>query len=309
MRHAFDADHISAIDNTTRRLMAEEGRPLSVGFFFSLGHSSVVFALTLLLSIGFRTLGAQTRDANSSLHSVASIVGTSVSGSFLYLIAGLNLAILISIVRALVDLRQGKYDELQLERRLEARGFMNRVFGQLSRRIDSPPKMYFIGILFGLGFDTATEVALLIMSGTAVASGLPIYSILSLPLLFAAGMTTFDTIDGCFMNVAYGWAFARPIRKVYYNFTITALSVAAALFIGSIEILGLLPAQLHWSGRVWSFFEHFDMNTAGFALVGLFIATWTVALGVWHFGRLEERWEIAALRARASREAVDDAAI
>ena len=161
--------------------------------------------------------------------------------------------------------------------------------------------MYPVGILFGLGFDTASEVALLVLSGTAVASGLPFYAILSLPILFAAGMSTFDTIDGCFMNFAYGWAFARPIRKVYYNITITGLSVGVAFLIGTIEILSLLPSELHWNGSVWTFFERFNINTAGFVIVGLFVVTWAVALSIWHFGHIEARWDASAIRARASR--------
>jgi high-affinity nickel-transport protein len=240
MRHAFDADHISAIDNTTRKLMAEGKRPLSVGFFFSLGHSSVVFALTVVLNLGIRSIASQVRSNGSRLHQVTQVVGTSVSGTFLYLIAALNVVILVSIVRVFLDMRRGKYDDEQLEAQLNQRGLMNRFFGPLARRIDTPWKMYPIGVLFGLGFDTATEVALLVLSGTAVASGLPFWAILSLPVLFAAGMSLFDTLDGCFMNFAYGWAFARPIRKVYYNITITGLSVVVGSFIGTVELLGLV---------------------------------------------------------------------
>ena len=176
---------------------------------------------------------------------MTNIVGTGVSGFFLYLIAALNVVILVSILRVFMEMRRGLYDDEQLEEQLNKRGLMNRFFGPLARRIDTPWKMYPIGVLFGLGFDTASEVALLVLSGTAVASGLPFYAILALPLLFAAGMSLFDTLDGCFMNFAYGWAFARPIRKVYYNITITALSVAAAFLIGTIELLGLLPSEIH----------------------------------------------------------------
>jgi high-affinity nickel-transport protein len=307
MRHAFDADHIAAIDNTTRKLMAEGKRPLSVGFFFSLGHSTVVFALSVLLNVGIRSLDSQVKNSGSGLHSVTGIVGTSVSGTFLYLIAGLNVVILVSIVRVFLDLRRGRYDDAELEEQLNKRGLMNRFFGPLARRIDSPWKIYPIGILFGLGFDTATEVGLLVLSGTAVASGLPFYAALSLPIIFAAGMSLLDTIDGCFMNFAYGWAFARPIRKIYYNITITALSVVVAFAIGTIEFLGLLPSELNWGGSVWHFFETFNINTAGFAIVGLFVVTWVVALSIWRFGRIEERWDAAALAARAdgSGSAVD----
>ncbi|MGH9107308.1 MAG: HoxN/HupN/NixA family nickel/cobalt transporter [Acidimicrobiales bacterium] len=299
MRHAFDADHISAIDNTTRKLMAEGKRPMSVGLFFSLGHSTIVFVMAVLLNFGIRSLDAQVKNGNSGLHNLTGIVGTSVSGVFLYIIAVLNIIILVSIVKVFMGLRRGLYDDQTLEEQLNKRGLMNRFFGPLARRIDTPWKMYPIGVLFGLGFDTATEVALLVLSGTAVASGLPFYAILSLPILFAAGMSAFDTIDGCFMNFAYGWAFARPIRKVYYNITITGLSVAVAFIIGTIEILGLLPSELNWNGSVWSWFEKFNINTAGFIIVGLFVATWAIALSIWYFGHIEARWDAAAGQAQA----------
>lgn len=290
MRHAFDADHISAIDNTTRKLMSEGKRPLSVGFFFSLGHSSVVFLLAVILNFGIKALNRAVDDGGSSLHTTTGIIGTSVSGTFLYIIAIINLIILVSILRVFRDLREGRYDEAELEEQLNKRGLMNRFFGPLARRIDTPWKMYPIGFLFGLGFDTATEVALLVLSGTAVAGGLPFYAVISLPLLFAAGMSTFDTTDGMFMNFAYGWAFAKPVRKVFYNITITALSVAVAFVIGTIEILGLLGSDLHFNDWFWNFFANFDINRAGFFIVGVFVVTWAVALSVWHFGHIEDRW-------------------
>jgi high-affinity nickel-transport protein len=299
MRHAFDADHIAAIDNTTRKLMSEGKRPLSVGFFFSLGHSSVVFALSVLLNFGIRSLDKQVRNGHSGLHNITGIVGTSISGTFLYLIAALNVVVLVSIGKVFMDLRQGRYNDDELEEQLNKRGLMNRFFGPLAARIDTPWKIYPIGVLFGLGFDTATEVGLLVLSGDAVANGLPFYAILALPILFAAGMSILDTIDGCFMNFAYGWAFARPIRKIYYNITITGLSVFVAFAIGTIEFLGLLPSELNWGGSVWHFFESFNINTAGFAIVGVFVVTWAVALSIWRFGRIEEKWDAAALRARA----------
>ncbi len=296
MRHAFDADHISAIDNTTRKLMADGKRPLSIGFFFSLGHSTVVFVMTILLNIGIRSLDAQVKNGNSTFHGIGNLVGTVVSGTFLYVIAALNLVILVSIVRVFFQLRQGLFDEQELEEQLDKRGMMNRFFGGLSRRIDQPWKIYPIGVLFGLGFDTATEVALLVISGSAVASGLPPYAILSLPILFAAGMSLFDTLDGCFMNFAYGWAFSRPIRKVFYNIVITGLSVVAAFLIGTVEVLGLLDDELHFRGRLWADLSRFNINTAGFFIVGLFALTWLVASVVWRFGKVEERWDNAALR-------------
>ncbi len=301
MRHAFDADHISAIDNTTRKLMAEGKRPLSVGFWFSLGHSSVVFALAVLLNFGIRFLNSQVKNNSSALHHWTNIIGTSVSGTFLYLIAILNIVILVSITKVFFSIRRGVYDEAALEIQLNQRGLMNRFFGSMARRIDKPWKMYPIGVLFGLGFDTATEVALLVLSGTAVASGLPFWAILSLPILFAAGMSLFDTLDGCFMNFAYGWAFSRPIRKVYYNIVITTLSVGIALFIGTIELFGLLGQELNLRGSVWDWLGEFNINQAGFIIVGVFVVVWAVALAVWRFGRVESRWEAAAERSRQRR--------
>jgi high-affinity nickel-transport protein len=291
MRHAFDADHIAAIDNTTRKLVGEGQRPLSVGFFFSLGHSSVVFVLAVLLNFGLRDVDAQVRDGGSGLHTVTGIVGTCVSGFFLFLIAAFNLVVLAGIIRVFRQMRGGAYDDEELEEQLNKRGLMNRFLGPLARRVDTPWKIYPIGFLFGLGFDTATEIALLVLAGTAVAGGLPFYAILSLPILFAAGMSLFDTADGCFMNFAYDWAFAKPVRKVYYNLTITGLSVFVAVFIGAVELLGLLAQDTSLSGSFWSFMAGFNINTAGLFIVGVFVVTWVVALCIWHFGRIEQKWE------------------
>jgi nickel/cobalt transporter (NiCoT) family protein len=299
MRHAFDADHIAAIDNTTRKLVGEGQRPLSVGFFFSLGHSSVVFVLALLLNLGIRALDEQVKNAGSQLQHTTNIVGTLVSGFFLFLIAAMNIVILAGILKVFREMRAGRYDDQELERQLNNRGLMNRFLGPLARRVDAPWKMYPIGFLFGLGFDTATEVALLVLAGTAVVSGLPFYAVLSLPILFAAGMSLFDTADGCFMNFAYDWAFARPVRKVYYNLTITALSVFVAVFVGAVEILGLLGQESNLTGSGWSWLANFNINTAGFVIVGVFVVTWVVALGIWHFGKLEQRWENGAAGATA----------
>jgi high-affinity nickel-transport protein len=299
MRHAFDADHIAAIDNTTRKLVQDGKRPMSVGFFFSLGHSTIVFALALSLNFGIRALDSQVKNDSSGLHNITGIIGTTVSGTFLYLIALLNLVVLVSIVKVFRQMRQGRYSDEELERRLDSRGLMNRVFGGYARRIDAPWKMYPVGVLFGLGFDTATEVALLVLAGSAVVSGLPFYAILSLPILFAAGMCLFDTADGCFMNFAYDWAFARPVRKVFYNLTITGLSVFVAFFIGTVEILGLIGQEYDLSGGFWSFMANFDINKAGFVIVGMFVLTWAVALSVWRFGHIEQRWDLAAVRANS----------
>ena len=311
MRHAFDADHIAAIDNTTRKLVNDGKRPLSVGFFFSLGHSSVVFLLALLLNFGIRALDDQVRNSGSQLQYTTNFIGTMVSGVFLFLIAAINVVILAGIVRVFRDMRAGRYDEQQLEEQLNKRGLMNRFLGPLARRIDTPWKMYPVGFLFGLGFDTATEVALLVLAGTAVIGGLPFYAVLSLPILFAAGMSLFDTADGCFMNFAYDWAFARPVRKVYYNLTITALSVFVAVFIGAVEVLGLLGQDGNLTGPGWSWLAGFDINKAGFVIVGVFVLTWVAALAIWRFGKIEQKvgprrqHELQRLTSRQSARAAD----
>ncbi|MGA8016060.1 MAG: HoxN/HupN/NixA family nickel/cobalt transporter [Candidatus Dormiibacterota bacterium] len=298
MRHAFDADHIAAIDNTTRKLMAEGKRPLSVGFFFSLGHSSVVFGLGVGLTIAAKAVIGQLSSSHGIMQSFGGLFGTLVSGFFLYLIAILNLVILVGIVKVFIEMRRGRYDDRELEQQLDARGLMFRFFGKLMRGIRSPWQMYPVGLLFGLGFDTATEVALLAATAGAATVGLPWYAALCLPILFAAGMTLFDTLDGSFMNFAYGWAFSKPVRKVYYNITITGLSVAVALLIGSIELSGLLASEFNLGGPFWGYVANFNINQAGFIIVALFALTWAVALLVWRFGHIEQRWEAARQRAR-----------
>ena len=291
MRHAFDADHIAAIDNTTRKLVSDGKRPLSVGFFFSLGHSTIVFVMALLLNFGIRALDEQVKNDNSGLRNVTGVIGTTVSGTFLYIIALLNLIILIGIVKVFREMRTGRYSDEELDAQLDKRGLMNRFLGPIARRADAPWKMYPIGALFGLGFDTASEVALLVLAGSAVVSGLPFYAILSLPILFAAGMCLFDTIDGCFMNFAYDWAFAKPVRKVYYNLTITGLSVFVAVFIGTIEILGLIGTEYNLSGGFWAFMGNLDINKAGLVIVAIFVLTWIAALAIWRFGKIEQKWD------------------
>ncbi len=290
LRHAFDADHIAAIDNTTRKLMDEGKRPMSVGFFFSLGHSTIVFMLAFLFAIGVKALNGQVQNDGSQLHNVTGWIGTGVSGTFLYIIAALNVVILWGIVNVFREMRWGRYDEAQLEHQLNTRGLMNRFFGRFTRTIVKPWQMYPIGVLFGLGFDTATEVALLFLAAGAAGAGLPFYAILCLPILFAAGMSLLDTIDGSFMNFAYGWAFSKPVRKVFYNITITGLSVAVALVIGTIELAGLFAAKLGAQGSFWGWVENININELGFIIVGMFVATWTIALSIWRFGRIEERW-------------------
>jgi high-affinity nickel-transport protein len=299
MRHAFDADHIAAIDNTTRKLIQDGKRPLSVGYFFSLGHSTIVLILAVLLNFGIRALNSAVKNGGSGLHHWTGIIGTTVSGSFLYLIGLLNLVVLVSILKVSKEMRQGRYDDEELERQLDSRGLMNRFLGGFARGIDTPWKMYPVGVLFGLGFDTATEVALLVLAGSAVVGGLPFYAVIALPILFAAGMCLFDTLDGCFMNFAYDWAFAKPIRKIYYNLTVTALSVFIALFIGTVEIVGLVAQEMNLSGGFWKYMQNLNINRAGFIIVGVFVLTWVVALAVWHFGEIERKWETQIAEAHA----------
>jgi high-affinity nickel-transport protein len=296
LRHAFDADHIAAIDNTTRKLMNDGQRPLGVGFFFSLGHSSVVFGLALLIAFGLKAVIGPVEQDSSALHHYTSLIGTSVSGVFLYLIAVINVVILVGILRVFMQMRRGHYDEDELEAQLNNRGLLNRLLGRFTKSVSASWHMYPIGVLFGLGFDTATEVALLVLAGTSAAAGLPWYAILCLPVLFTAGMCLLDTIDGSFMNFAYGWAFSNPVRKVYYNITITGLSVVVALLIGTVEILGLLAEQLGWTSGIWSWLGGIDLNTVGFVIVGLFVVTWSGALLVWRYGRIEEKWTVQAER-------------
>jgi high-affinity nickel-transport protein len=290
MRHAFDADHIAAIDNTTRKLMADGRRPLSVGFWFSLGHSSVVMVLCLLLAAGVRALAGQVESENSSLQQATGLIGVAISGTFLLLIGLINLGVLRRILGVWRGMRAGTYDEAALEEHLNNRGFLNRILGRFTRAVRKPWHMYPIGLLFGLGFDTATEVSLLVLAGGAAAFALPWYAILTLPILFAAGMSLLDTIDGSFMNFAYGWAFSKPVRKVYYNLTVTGLSVAVALIIGGIEMTALLVDRLGIRSGPLATIAALNLNSVGYAIVGLFALTWIVAGLVWHFGRIEQRW-------------------
>ncbi|ACU74053.1 high-affinity nickel-transporter [Catenulispora acidiphila DSM 44928] len=293
MRHAFDADHIAAIDNTTRKLMAEGKRPLSVGFWFSLGHSTIVVVLTLLLGLGLKGLGVELSDDKSGLHSFGGLIGTTVSGTFLYLIAIINLVVLVGILKVFRQMRRGEFDEATLEEHLNNRGLMNRFLGRAMKAVTKPWQIYPVGVLFGLGFDTVTEVGLLVLAGTSVASGLPWYAVMCLPVLFAAGMSLLDTIDGSFMNFAYGWAFSKPVRKVFYNITITGLSVAVALIIGTIELLSILQDKLNLTGGFWNWIANVDLNSIGFAIVGMFLLVWLAAVAVWKFGRIEQKWTAA----------------
>jgi high-affinity nickel-transport protein len=296
LRHAFDVDHIAAVDNTTRKLIADNvatpsgKRPLSVGFWFSLGHSTVVFVLALLLSIGLKAVAGPVKHTDSTLHSITGVIGTSVSGGFLWILGLLNLVSLIGITKIFVAMRRGAYDDEQLEQQLNKRGLMNRFLGGLTRSVRKPWHIYPVGVLFGLGFDTATEVGLLVLAGGAAAFELPFYAILVLPVLFAAGMCMMDTADGVFMNAAYGWAFARPVRKVFYNIAITSLSVAVALIIGSIELISVVVDQAGIESGPLATVANVPLDYAGYAIVGLFVVAWALALAVWRVGRIEDRW-------------------
>jgi nickel/cobalt transporter (NiCoT) family protein len=293
MRHAFDADHIAAIDNTTRKLVGDGQRARGVGFWFSLGHSSVVFVLCLFLALGVRTVTSTLDDDGSAVRQVLGIAGTVISGAFLVALGLLNLVAMIGIGRVFVRMRSEELDEAELEHHLNSRGFMARILGRVLRAVSKPWHMLPVGFVFGLGFDTATEVTLLVLAGGAAAFALPWYAILVLPVLFAAGMSLFDTADGVFMSAAYGWAFLKPVRKVFYNLTVTALSVVVALVIGGIELLQLVADEVGATTGPLAAVAELDLEQVGYVIVGLFVVTWLAALAVWRFGRIEERWSAA----------------
>jgi nickel/cobalt transporter (NiCoT) family protein len=289
-RHAFDADHISCIDNTTRKLMADGKRSLGSGFFFSFGHSTIVVAVGAGITIAARAVFGAVVNPSSAYETAGGAIGTLLSAGFLYLIAALNLIVLAGIFKVFRDMRRGTYDEAQLEAQLQARGLMYRFFGRFMKSINHTWQLYFVGLVFGIGFDTATEVVLLAATAYAAIQGLPYYAVLALPLLFSGGMMLFDTLDGAFMNFAYGWAFARPVRKVYYNLVITGLSIGAAFIIGTIEILGILTTEAHLHGGFWDLMANFNINVAGFCIAGLFVGVWAIALTYWRVGNVESRW-------------------
>lgn len=296
LRHAFDADHIAAVDNTTRKLLADQQhsggtrKPLSVGFWFALGHSTIVFALAFALAFGVKSLAAPVENNNSRLHAVTGVIGASVSGVFLWVLGLLNLAALIGILRVARRMRAGHFDEKELEAQLDKRGFMNRFLGGLTKSVRKPFHVYPVGLLFGLGFDTATEVGLLVLAGGAAAFDLPFYTILVLPVLFAAGMCLMDTVDGVLMTAAYGWAFLKPVRKVFYNITITSISVAVALIIGTIQLVSVVADQADITTGLLSAIAGIPLDYAGYGIVALFFAAWAAALLVWRYGRIEEKW-------------------
>ena len=287
LRHAFDADHIAAIDNTTRKLLQDGKRPLGTGFFFSLGHSTIVFSLTAGLAVAAATVHSRI----PTFQTYGSTIGASVSGGFLLLIGALNLLVLFDVVGVFRRMKRGHYDEQDLDRALLNQGFLSRfLLKRVGSRIDASWKMYPLGVLFGLGFDTATEIGLLAVAAGVATHHVPFLAVISLPLVFAAGMSLMDTADGAFMSHAYGWAFSNPIRKVYYNITVTSLSVAVALLIGLIELLQVLAAKLALHGGFWRLLESLDLGHLGYVVVGLFAATWLCSITLWKTRRVEERW-------------------
>lgn len=277
MKHAFDADHIAAIDNTTRKLMNDGQRPLGVGFYFSLGHSTIVF----ILAMGLAVATGLVQHGIQGAENVSGVVGTGVSAVFLYFIAALNLVVLVGIYDAFRRVRRGGYDPARLEELLARRGFMNRYFGRLFRTIRKSSQMYLVGFLFGLGFDTATEMAVIGMAALAATRHLPLDYIVILPLLFAGGMTLMDTTDGVVMLHAYAWAFRKPIRKVFYNLVITTISVAIALIIGTVELLQVLSSEFSWHGRFWDTLQNLSFGELGYVIVGILLVSWALAILVY----------------------------
>jgi nickel/cobalt transporter (NiCoT) family protein len=286
LRHAVDADHIAAIDNVTRKLMQEGKRPLSVGLFFSLGHSTVV----VLASAAIALTASALQDRFEELKLVGGTIGTSISATFLFLIAAANFMILRSVYRTFRDVqRGGTFVEEDVDRLLAQRGFLGRVFKPLFRIVSRSWHMYPLGVLFGLGFDTATEIGVLGISAAEAAKGLPIWSIMVFPALFTAGMSLIDTSDGVLMLGAYGWAFTTPIRKLYYNLTITLVSVLIAVLIGGIEALGLIADRLNLDGPFWLFVgalnDHF--GSLGYLIIAIFVASWLISVAVYRLARFD----------------------
>ncbi len=286
LRHAFDADHISAIDNVTRKLMQEKKHPVSVGLFFSLGHSTIVVALTVFIAI--TAIAVKNFD---NLRAIGSLIGTIVSALFLFLIAIINSIVLVDVYRTFHSVRSGgEYNDLALDESLNKRGLMGRFFRPLLKMTDQSWKMYPVGVLFGLGFDTATEVGLLGIAAATAGTGIPVVSILIFPALFTAGMTLMDTTDSILMLGAYGWAFVKPIRKLYYNLNITLISVIVALVVGSLEALNILATELRLSGPVWDQIGKLNDNfgVVGVVIVLLFLASWAISTLIYRVKRYDE---------------------
>lgn len=285
LRHGVDADHIAAIDNTTRKLMQENQCPFTVGMWFSLGHSTIVVALIVGLVFITRTIVGHI----PVLQSAGAIIGTTVSGVFLLLIGLVNAVIVLGIYRVYKELKRGKMNRDELESLLDNRGFLNRYFRPLFKIVRKPWQIYPIGVLFGLGFDTATEVALIAISvGIGVTSVVPVWMILVLPFMFTCGMVLIDTTDGVMMRVAYGWAFMNPLRKIYYNLTVTIISVLIALAIGSVELLQVVAGELRLTGAFWDWLIGLDFENIGFGIILIFVASWVVSSAIWKYRGLND---------------------
>ncbi|MFM0161909.1 HoxN/HupN/NixA family nickel/cobalt transporter [Paraburkholderia sediminicola] len=287
LRHAVDADHIAAIDNVTRKLMQDGQRPVTIGFFFAIGHSAVV----LLVAAAVAATAAALEGRFEAWKDLGGIVSTSVSALFLFLIAAMNIIILRGVWRAFNKVRRGEpYDNEDLDLLLNNRGLLARLFRPMFRLVSNPIWMLPLGFLFGLGFDTATEVSLLGISASQAAQGLSIWIVLVFPVLFAAGMSLVDTTDGVLMLGAYDWAFVRPIRKLYYNLTITLVSVVVAVLIGGIEALGLLADQLSLKGVFWDAIGTLNdnFNNFGFVIIGVFIVAWLASFVIYRMKRYDE---------------------
>lgn len=291
LRHAVDADHIAAIDNVTRKLMQERKRPVAVGLFFSLGHSTVVFAVAVLVGLGATALRSGISNEDSSLETYAGLIGTGVSAFFLLAMAVINLVILVQIVRAFRGVTStGVYNEEDVNAYLNQRGFFARIFRGLFKTVDASWKMYPVGLLFGLGFDTATEIGLFVIAATVGTLQVPFYAAVLLPLLFAAGMSLADTTDAIMMLGAYGWAFVKPIRKLFYNLSITVISVLVALVIGGIEVLSILSTQFGLRGGVWDFTGAIGDNSGwvGAGIVAIFVLSWLISTAIYRLNRYDE---------------------
>lgn len=289
VKHAFDADHIAAIDNTTRKLVDLKRSAAAVGLYFSLGHSTVVFLMAALLAFGVSWAVGLTDDGNG-VRNALGLFGTMVSGVFLIIIGIINAIAFIGIWRVWRASRDGELNDSAFEKHLEGRGFLNRILGPMLRTIDRPGKMYAVGFLFGLGFDTASEIALLVLAGTGAATGLPWYAVLCLPVIFAAGMSLFDTLDSSVMVRAYSWASINPIRKVYYSLTVTGISVMVAVIIGGIELVGLLNEKLGLQDPLTGWVAGIELENIGYIIVGSLVLAWLVSTAYWKLGRVEERW-------------------
>src|SRR5579859_4485636 len=300
LRHSVDADHISAIDNVTRKLMQENKRPVAVGFFFSLGHSTIVVALTVAIVIATTFVST----AIPSLKSAGGLIGTSVSAGFLYLIALINFLVLWEIFQAFRKVRRGEnYDDKSLDEFLNQRGLMGRFFRPLLRVVDKSWKMYPVGVLFGLGFDTATEVGILGIAASQAGKGLPILYIMIFPMLFTAGMCLIDTTDGILMLGAYGWAFVKPVRKLYYNLNITLVSVLVALVVGTIEVLSIIAMEFNLSSGIWDYFGNLDFGILGGIIIGIFVVSWAVSTIIYKVKKYDDI-EVAVATPEPERELV-----